>query len=49
MMTKYAFLHNDEWDVQVSGEEEQSVMAEVNIFLANCHPRTMSGICEEGG
>ena len=33
MMKKYALLHDDEWDVEVSGGEDQSMMAEVNIFL----------------
>ena len=35
---KYSPLHDDEWDVQVSGGEDQSMMAEVNIFLENFHP-----------
>ena len=35
---KYSPLHDDEWDVQVSGGEDQSLMAEVNIFLENFHP-----------
>ena len=38
MMTKYTLLHDDEWDVQVSGGEDQSMMAEVNIFLENFPP-----------
>ena len=32
MMTKYALLHDDECDVEVSGGKDQSIMAEVNIF-----------------
>ena len=47
MMTKYALLHDDEWEVQVSGGEDQSMMAEVNIFLENFHPCMMSGMYEE--
>ena len=38
MMTKHTLLHDDEWDVQVSGGEDQSMMAEVNIFLENFPP-----------
>ena len=49
MMTKYALLHDDEWEVQVSGGEDQSMMAEVNIFLENFHPRIMSGMYGERG
>ena len=37
-MTKYAHLHDDECDIQVLGEEDQSMMAEVNIFLENFAP-----------
>ena len=35
---KYSPLYDDEWDVQVPGGEDQSMMAEVNIFLENFHP-----------
>ena len=51
MMKKYALLHDDEWDVEVSGGEDQSMMAEVNIFLENFHPPApmMSGMYEERG
>ena len=51
MMTKYALLHDDECDVEVSGGKDQSIMAEVNIFLENFHPPApmMSGMYEERG
>ena len=49
MMTKYALLHDDECDVEVSGGKDQSIMAEVNTFLENFHPRIMSGMYGERG
>ena len=49
MMKKYALLHDDECDIEVSGGKDQSIMAEVNIFLGNFHPCMMSGMYEERG